>query len=70
MVIGIPGAGKGAILVSFKIQGYRGVMASGMSGANLLKLLGFNEACQVTILEDELHSMERSIQRSYIQNRI
>ena len=53
MIIGIPGAGKGAILVSFKLQGYRAVTAAGMTGASLLELLGSVEACQVTVLEDE-----------------
>jgi hypothetical protein len=58
MIIGIPGAGKGAILVSFKLQGYRAVTAAGMSGASLLELLGSVEACQVTVLEDELRNMD------------
>jgi hypothetical protein len=58
MIIGVPGAGKGAVLVSFKLQGYRPVTASGMSGASLLELLGSVEACQVTILEDELQNMD------------
>jgi hypothetical protein len=44
MIVGNPGAGKGAILVSFRLQGYRAVMAAGMSGANLLELLGSVEA--------------------------
>ena len=58
MIIGIPGAGKGAILVSFKLQGYRAVTAAGMSGASLLEILGSIEACQVTVLEDELRNMD------------
>jgi hypothetical protein len=59
MIIGIPGAGKGAILVSFKLQGYRAVAAAGMTGASLLELLGSVEVCQVTVLEDELQSMDK-----------
>jgi hypothetical protein len=59
MIIGIPGAGKGAILVSFKLQGYRAVTAAGMTGASLLEVLGSVEACQVTVLEDELQNMDK-----------
>jgi hypothetical protein len=59
MIIGTPGAGKGAILVSFKLQGYRAVAAAGMTGASLLELLGPVEACQVTVLEDELQNMDK-----------
>lgn len=59
MIIGNPGAGKGAILVSFRLQGYRAVMASGMSGANLLELLGSVEACQITLLEDEFQNIDK-----------
>ena len=47
MIIGIPGAGKGAILVSFKLQGYRAVTAAGMTGASLLELLGSIEAARL-----------------------
>jgi hypothetical protein len=59
MIIGIPGAGKGAILVSFRLQGYRAVAAAGMTGASLLELLGPVESCQVTVLEDELQNMDK-----------
>jgi hypothetical protein len=59
MIVGNPGAGKGAILVSFRLQGYRAVMAAGMSGANLLELLGSVEACQITLLEDEFQNIDK-----------
>jgi hypothetical protein len=54
MFVGAPNSGKGAILLGFKYLGYRVVMASDMSGANLLDLLGSIEANQITLAEDEL----------------
>jgi len=66
MIVGNPGAGKGAILVSFKLQGYRSVMAAGMSGANLLELLGSVEACQITLLEDEFQNIEKDPDKEVI----
>lgn len=56
---GSPGSGKGAILGTFKLIGYRVVLASDMSGANLLDILGGVEPCQVTIAEDELDDIDR-----------
>jgi hypothetical protein len=41
-------------LLGFKYLGYRVVIASDMSGANLLDLLGSIEANQITLAEDEL----------------
>jgi hypothetical protein len=55
--IGPPDSGKGAILLGFKYLGYRVVVASDMSGANLLDLLGSMESNQVTIAEDELENI-------------
>jgi hypothetical protein len=55
--IGPPDSGKGAILLGLKYLGYRVVVASYMSGANLLDLLGSTEPCQVTIAEDELDNI-------------
>ena len=55
--IGNPDSGKGAILLGFKYLGYRVVVASDMSGANLLDLLGSMESNQVTIAEDELQNI-------------
>jgi hypothetical protein len=66
MIVGNPGAGKGAILVSFRLQGYRAVMAAGMSGANLLELLGSVEACQITLLEDEFQNIEKDPDKEVI----
>ena len=54
MFVGAPNSGKGAILLGFKYLGYRVVIASDMSGANLLDLLGSIETNQITLAEDEL----------------
>lgn len=54
---GPPGWGKGAILTTLKILGYRVVLAGDMSGANLLDLLGPIEKCQVTLCEDEFDNI-------------
>jgi hypothetical protein len=58
MIIGPPGSGKGAILVSFKYLAYRTILASDMSGANILDLLGSVEEGQLTIAEDELDDID------------
>ena len=55
---GPPGWGKGAIIVTLKILGYRVVLAGDMSGANLLDLLGPIEKCQVTLCEDEFDNIQ------------
>lgn len=55
---GPPGWGKGAILLTFKLLGYRVVLAGDMSGANLLDILGPIEKCQVSIAEDEFDNIE------------
>lgn len=55
---GPPGWGKGAILTTLKILGYRVVLAGDMSGANLLDLLGPIEKCQVTLYEDEFDNIQ------------
>src|SRR5215211_2437291 len=59
MITGSPGSGKGAILNTMKALGYRVVLASDMSGANLLDTMGFTESCQVTIAEDELDDIDK-----------
>jgi hypothetical protein len=58
LISGPPGWGKGAILVTFKLLGYRVILAGDMSGANILDLLGPIERCQITIAEDELDKLE------------
>lgn len=58
MVTGSPGSGKGAILGTMKALGYRVVLASDMSGANLLDISGSVEPCQVTIAEDEFDDID------------
>jgi len=55
---GPPGWGKGAILLTFKLLGYRVVLAGDMSGANLLDILGPIEKSQVSIAEDEFDNIE------------
>ena len=57
MFIGPPDSGKGAILLGFKYLGYRVAVASDMSGANLLDLLGSIESNQITLAEDELDNI-------------
>ena len=52
-LLGPPGWGKGAILVTFKLLGYRVVRAGDMSGANLLDLLWSAECCHISIAEDK-----------------
>ena len=42
-----------------KALGYRVVLASDMSGANLLDILGSVEPCQVTLAEDEFDDIDR-----------
>lgn len=53
MFVGGPGSGKGAILNGFRYLGYRVVLASDMSGANILDLLSSVESNQITLAEDE-----------------
>jgi len=57
MFVGAPESGKGAMLTGFKYLGYRVVVASDMSGANLLDLLTSIEANQITLAEDELDNI-------------
>ncbi|MGC1131366.1 MAG: hypothetical protein WA941_00980 [Nitrososphaeraceae archaeon] len=57
ILTGPPGWGKGAILLTFKLLGYRVVLAGDMSGANLLDILGPIEKCQVCIAEDEFDNI-------------
>jgi hypothetical protein len=57
LVTGPPGWGKGVILLTFKLLGYRVILAGDMSGANLLDLIGPVEKCQICIAEDELDNI-------------
>jgi hypothetical protein len=59
MVTGSPGSGKGAILVTMKLLGYRVVLGSDMSGANLLDIFGSVESGQVVLAEDEFDDIDR-----------
>jgi hypothetical protein len=58
LIIGPPGSGKGAILITFKLLGYRVVLAGDLSGANIIDLYGSAEKCQITLAEDELDDIE------------
>lgn len=57
LLTGPPGWGKGVILLTFKLLGYRVILAGDMSGANLLDLIGPIEKCQISIAEDELDNI-------------
>jgi hypothetical protein len=41
-------------------------MAAGMSGANLLELLGSVESCQITLLEDEFQNIDKDPDKEVI----
>ncbi len=60
LLTGPPGWGKGAILVTFKLLGYRVVMAGDMSGANLLDLMGTLERCQLSLAEGLVYKVNVS----------
>jgi hypothetical protein len=60
MFVGTPNSGKDAILLGFKYLGYRVVVASDMSGANLLDLLSSIEPNQITLAEDELDDIHEN----------
>jgi hypothetical protein len=60
MFVGAPYSGKGAILLGFKYLGYRVIVASDMSGANILDLLSCIEPNQITLAEDELDDIHES----------
>ena len=59
MVTGSPGSGKGAILGTMKVLGYRVVLASDMSGANLLDSYGSVESGQIVLAEDEFNNIDK-----------
>jgi hypothetical protein len=58
ILIGSPGTGKGAILATFVLVGYRAVLTGNMRGSTILDLVGSMEHGQITILEDELLNIE------------
>jgi hypothetical protein len=59
MVTGSPGSGKNAILVTMKQLGYRVILASDTSGANLLDMFGSVEPGQVVLAEDEFDDIDK-----------
>jgi hypothetical protein len=59
MITGSPGSGKGAILVTMKQLGYRVILASDTSGANLLDMFGSVESGQVVLAEDEFDDIDK-----------
>ena len=58
LIVGPAGSGKGVILITFKLLGYRVVLAGDLSGAGIIDLYGSAEKCQITIAEDELDDIE------------
>lgn len=58
LIVGPPRSGKGVILITFKLLGYRVVLAADLSGPNILDLYGSAEKCQITIAEDEMDDIE------------
>jgi hypothetical protein len=58
LIVGPPGSGKGVILITFKLLGYRVVLAADLSGANILDLYGSAEKCQISLAEDEMDDIE------------
>jgi hypothetical protein len=58
LIVGPAGSGKNVILITFKLLGYRVVLAADLSGANLLDLYGSAQICQITIAEDEMDDIE------------
>jgi len=56
--IGDNSSGKNSILTTFKYLGYRVLLATGVSPANIYTFLGNLEECQGTIAEDEINNLE------------
>jgi hypothetical protein len=56
--IGDNSSGKNSILMTFKYLGYRVLLATGVSPANIYTFLGNMEECQGTIAEDEINNLE------------
>jgi hypothetical protein len=56
--IGDNSSGKNSILMTFKYLGYRVLLATGVSPANIYTFLGNVEECQGTIAEDEINNLE------------
>lgn len=66
LLYGDPGSGKGAKLITFKLLGYRVVLAADLSGANILDLYGSSEICQITIAEDEMDDIHKDADKHKI----
>ena len=66
LLYGDPGSGKGAKLITFKLLGYRVVLAADLSGANILDLYGSTEICQITIAEDEMDDIHKDADKHKI----
>ncbi|MGA7370226.1 MAG: hypothetical protein WBX01_13955 [Nitrososphaeraceae archaeon] len=58
LIVGPPGSGKGVILITSTLLGYRVVLAADLSGANILDLYGSAERCQIPIAEDEMDDID------------
>lgn len=61
LIDGMAGSGKGVVLITFQLLGYRVVLAADYSGANILDLYGSNGRCQITVAEDELDDIEEDV---------
>jgi hypothetical protein len=56
--IGDNSSGKNAILMTFASLGYRVLLATSVSAANVYTFLGSLEECQGTIAEDEINNLD------------
>lgn len=56
--IGDNGSGKNSILMTFASLGYRVLLATSVSAANVFTFLGTIEECQGTIAEDEINNLD------------
>ncbi len=58
--VGSNGAGKNSILMTFASLGYRVLLATNVSGANVYTYLGTQDECQGTIAEDEISTLDKN----------
>ncbi len=56
--IGDNSSGKNSILLTFESLGYRVLLATNVSGANVYTFLGSLDECQGTIAEDEINNLD------------
>jgi hypothetical protein len=58
--IGDNASGKNAILMTFALLGYRVLLATSVSAANVYTFLGSLDECQGTIAEDEINNLDNN----------